>query len=197
MSNNSRGRIKQKKAKIMNGQAEVWIPLTRGKVAVIDFDDFEKVRGIKWQAKRSRNTFYAVASGKRVNGKQPFLQMHRILMGALPGERVDHEDGDGLNNRRTSNLRRATNQQNMFNQRHRKGTTSSQFKGVSWRKDSCCWRAYISINGKRNYLGIFENEIDAARAYDQKAMELFGEYAAPNFPDQKQCQSLINSGSAA
>ena len=95
-------------------------------------------------------------------------------------EETDHIDNNGLNNTR-SNLRVCTiteNHQNM-----RKGINcSSQFKGVSWDKRDKAWTAQIQIDKKQHYLGSFESEIDAARAYDKAALRMFASFACLNFP---------------
>lgn len=160
-------------------KAVVFIPLTRGKVAVIDFDDFEKVRPYKWHARKApRNCWYA----DHRFGKYGYLMpMHRLILDAPPGSLVDHEDGDGLNNRR-SNIRVCTKAQN--GQAHRIKTPggTSKFRGVYRYKRDSIWVAQLGTKTENFYLGRFDSEEDAARAYDAKARELFGEYAAPNFP---------------
>jgi hypothetical protein len=65
--------------------------------------------------------------------------------------------------------------------RHRKILGgSSRFKGV--KKERGKWRASISSRGTRHYFGPFREEEEAALAYDQAARQLFGRYAALNFP---------------
>lgn len=103
--------------------------------------------------------------------------MHRLILSAGEGDIVDHINGDGLDNRR-SNLRIVTTQQNAFNQKHHGG--SSRHKGVSYRSDTGTWRAYITMDGVRRYLGNFASEDDAALAYNNEAARLFGEYAKLN-----------------
>lgn len=98
---------------------------------------------------------------------------------------IDHKNGNGLDNRR-SNLRFCTNAQNQHNQRKwgsRSGKPlSSRYKGVSWHRRGH-WRAKIQAQGKRRYLGQFQSEEAAARAYDRAARELHGEFAVLNFSD--------------
>lgn len=164
----------------METKAEVWIPLTQGRVAVIDFDDFEKVRGMKWYAHKERRRFYACredcATGKRV-------YLHRLLIAGSPGLQVNHINGDGLDNRQ-ENLQVCTLQQNSFAHQHKRKNTSSKYRGVSWDNQNERWRANIKLNGKLIFLGRFEEELYAANAYDTAAIKYFGEYAAPNFPKQ-------------
>ena len=106
--------------------------------------------------------------------------MHREIMHAPKGMVVDHIDGNSLNNRR-SNLRLCTVSQNHQNRRRTYG--SSKYKGAWWDKRRNKWVAAITFKGKYIYLGFFDNEIDAGKAYDRKAAELFGEFAYLNFPD--------------
>jgi hypothetical protein len=105
--------------------------------------------------------------------------MHRQLLGLTdPSEQVDHRNHDGLDNRR-ENLRPCTNQQNQHNQRKRAGCTS-RYKGVHWDFRNGSWRAAIKAEGRTIHLGRFQDEDDAARAYDDAARRLFGEFALTN-----------------
>ncbi len=94
----------------------------------------------------------------------------------------DHIDGNGLNNRR-SNLRPASNSQQVANQGVRSDNTSG-YKGVTWREDRGKWEAKIQSGGKRRCLGLFDDKIEAAKVYDHAALEAFGEFAVLNFPDR-------------
>ena len=106
--------------------------------------------------------------------------MHRQIMIAPEGFVVDHIDGNSLNNRKT-NLRICTQAQNIHNSRPRRNR-SSKYKGVFWDKVNKKWSTNIRKGDKRIYLGGFDDEIEAAIAYDRKAAELFGEFAYLNFP---------------
>jgi AP2 domain. len=149
------------------------ISLTQGKVALVDDGDFDWLNQWKWSVNRSSSKMYAVTWGKR-----NAVSMHRVILGdACEGMDVDHIDGDGLNNQR-SNLRVCTRGDNSRN-RKKSNQNNYQYKGVFpiGRK----WRAVISVNGKTTHLGMFDNAEDAARAYDIKAKELYGEFANLNF----------------
>lgn len=156
------------------------IPLTQGKVALVDDEDFDRANQFKWYAVRSRRTFYAmraIPAGKR---KQVHQRLHTFLFPELG--LLDHRDGDGLNNQR-QNLRPATEHQNTFNARKTVSReTSSRFKGVRWRAPRSCWTAYITFDRHQIYLGQFDSEEDAALAYDYAAKIYFGEFAWLNFP---------------
>jgi hypothetical protein len=107
------------------------------------------------------------------------VKLHRLITGAHEGEYVDHIDGDPLNNT-IENLRICTKQQNEFNQKRRIDNTSG-YRGVcSYGKDGK-YRAYINVSGKYIHIGVFDSSEEAAKAYDCKAAELYGEFARFNF----------------
>lgn len=132
----------------------------------------------------SRNApFYAVTGFRKPDGTRTTLRMHVLLTGMKD---IDHVNHNGLDNRR-ENLRVATRSQqgaNMRVERHgsiRPGN-GSKFKGVSWEKRRNHWIAYIVVNRKRRQIGSYASEVEAAKAYDQAALETWGEYAFTNFP---------------
>lgn len=153
-----------------------FIPLTQGKFAVVDAEDYDWLAKYKWFVSQSGNSFYAMRSRRGTK-----VLMHRQIMNASNGLLVDHIDGNGLNNRRC-NLRLCTRYQNSCNSRPYKNNLYSKYKGVNWDKRYNRWYARIHKLGKRFFLGSFDNEIDAAKAYDKKAKELFGEFAYLNLP---------------
>lgn len=162
------------------------IALTRGLHAKVDDEDYKFLNQWKWHARRSRrkqttDTWYAQRTSPRPNKKH--IHMHREVlrrMGFTDFPQGDHRDSDGLNNQRY-NLRPATVKQNGWNRRKRSGC-SSRFKGVHWHKaNGPGWMAVIHLEGKLNYLGTFEKETDAAKAYDTAARSHFGEFANLNF----------------
>lgn len=162
------------------------IKLTQGKVALVDDEDFEFLNNHKWCAAKGENTFYATRM--EPGNPRTFILMHQQILG-FPKE-VDHKDGDGLNNKR-SNLRACTRSQNHMNRRPKIGC-SSRFKGVSF-NEKCRihpWRVMIMVNYKRIYIGFYATEKEAALAYNQKAIELFGEFARLNeIEDYGLCQN--------
>jgi len=159
----------------------LFIPLTQGKFAIIDDEDWDLVKGYKWYANKQGNTFYAITNIRKPDGTRTLLYMHRLLLDLKKGEYCDHINHNGLDNRRC-NLRSVTKQQNQMNQQKNKNG-SCEFKGVSYYKRDKKWLAQIKINGKRIFLGYFNTPLEGALAYDRKAKELFGEYANLNFPD--------------
>jgi hypothetical protein len=158
-----------------------FVPLTRGKFAKVDDGDFANVSRLNWCAFEARAngrgyTWYA-ATTEKVAGKNRPLLLHRYLLQAKIGEKIDHCDGDGLNNRR-KNIRVATSSENGWNSGKRKGP--SRFKGVFWSVGK--WEARIRSHPKSIHLGRFDIEEEAARAYDEAARRLHGEFARVNFP---------------
>jgi hypothetical protein len=151
------------------------IPLTQGKFALVDPEDYAELARHKWCAAKQGNSFYAVRSE---HGRQ--LRMHRVILNAPAGMVVDHIDHEGLNNTKR-NLRSCTKAQNAHNQRPQKGC-SSRFKGVCWSKRERKWYSRIQCHGRPRSLGLFKNERDAARARDAAAQALHGEFAYLNLP---------------
>ncbi len=160
------------------------IPLTQGLTTIVDDEDFESLARFKWYAWFNKGSPYAARDSRINEGRRRHrIHMHRVIAGTPKGLETDHKNHDTLDNRR-ENLRTCTHSQNMANQHNqsRKSTLSSRFKGVSWNSERQCWRANIRIDGRTRFLGQFDDEKDAASAYDAKARELFGEFALTNFP---------------
>ena len=155
------------------------IQLTQGKIALVDDSDFEWLNQWKWYAAREGNTFYAQRTD-RSNGKRT-VKMHRLILGLSdPNILADHMDLNGLNNQR-NNLREADSSKNQWNRRSVKNS-SSKYLGVSFDKDKRIrkWKAIIQANNKKIVLGRFASEDEAALAYNEKALELHGEFANLN-----------------
>lgn len=157
------------------------IPLTKGKVAIVDDSDFEQLSRFNWSAKdaKNNNKFYAHRS-VWLGTHQTTILMHVQITGHLM---TDHRNGDGLDNRR-ENLRPCSNAQNQHNRSLNKNSTTG-FKGVTFDKESGNFRARINVDGKRKNLGRFRAAIDAAHTYDKAAKLLYGEFARLNFPESE------------
>ncbi len=148
------------------------IPLGHGRYALVDAVDYEWLNRSRWHWLNG----YAA---RRERGRRIF--MHRQIMQAPRGVPVDHLDGSRAHNYR-SNLRLCTRAENACNTAKRPGG-SSQFKGVYFHRQTGKWHASIEFKGQHIYLGLFADEGEAARAYDRAAVERFGVFARPNFPE--------------
>lgn len=152
------------------------LQLTKGKVALVDDDDYEKLMALRTPAgwgipKWTLNGAYAWNKG--------FGLLHRHLMGAKKGDRdVDHRNGDKLDCRR-ANMRFCTDNQNQQNRR-KKFSGHSQFKGAHWDRSRGFWMARIRVQGKLIYLGVFDTDKEAGTAYNKAATKFFGEFAFLN-----------------
>ena len=166
------------------GEAFRIIPLTKGLVAIVSPEDYDRLSAYSWYASRCRHTFYAQRSERSKFGfkKQYHLSMHREVLGVFDDKLVDHQNHNGLDNRR-SNLRIATPKENGWNRRKTTAFSTSRYKGVCWSKKEHKWHAQIKENGRQTTIGYFDDETEAARAYDTKAKELYGQFAALNFPE--------------
>jgi hypothetical protein len=160
------------------------ITLTQNKIALVDDCDFKDLNQHSWQGKTFSNGKTYALRNIYCAGKFITVLMHREILGIKKekGVLVDHRNGDTLDNQR-HNLRAATASQNTMNKRKRMNC-SSRFKGVYFAKWTGKWRASIQKEGKRIQLGLFRDELEAALAYDQKAKELFGEFALLNVVSQ-------------
>lgn len=169
-----------RQAPIDLGDGTSAILLTRGKLAIIDTADRGLVEGRSWYSTKKKQCWYAKSDLGPVDGERVRDTLHRVIMGVTDRRvQVDHINRNGLDNRR-SNMRLCSNAENSRNQRRPSNT--SGFKGVSWNKLMNKWRAQIRVDYHTTCIGHFASKEDAARAYDQYAMTLFGEFAVLNFP---------------
>ena len=157
------------------------IPLTQGKVTIVDEADYDELSKYKWHVSEDcSGNLYAAHNLPLGNGRYYHLKMHRLILGLEYGDKreVDHQNHNTLDNRRC-NIRICTHQQNMMNHKLHSNTTS-QFKGVYWDKQHKKWRARIHVKEKRKHLGRFTNEKEAALAYNEAAKKYFGKFAFLN-----------------
>lgn len=146
---------------------------SRGHAILVDDADYDELSRYNW---RVTTWGYAVA---KIRGDA--VVMHRLLTNAPKGMDVDHINHNKLDNRR-SNLRLATRSENLRN-RHKIANKTSQFKGVSFCNNRMKWQVVISIpNGQCKFLGYFEDEIEAALAWDAAALQYGDEFSLLNFP---------------
>ena len=164
-----------------------------GLIAWIDEED-EQLAGMLWTAKRAGyapNFHYYAINRNSIRGVSMDLWLHNLVWERMIGEPlprgflVDHINGDKLDNRR-ENLRLATRADNEANKKKRRtqagGAPSSKYKGVNEIKDGRKkkWRAIVTVDKKHIRLGNFYTEIEAARAYNEAALEHYGEFAYIN-----------------
>ena len=149
----------------------------KGRCTLVDNEDYGKLAQYHWQLNEENgNCYYAI----RLEGGK-IIVMHRQITNAPSGMVVHHKDGNGLNNTK-ENLKIVTTAENNLYRKKRVQSTSSKYKGVCFLKSRRIWRAIISYNRIHKFLGHFENEDDAARAYDAAAKINHGEFAVLNFP---------------
>lgn len=156
------------------------IPLTQGKFAIVDDEDYEELVQYRWHYTKAG---YASRYGGGGRKNHISIYMHRQIMNPPPGFEVHHKNSNRLDNRKC-NLQIATHKENLSHQIKPKGNFTSRYKGVKWIKTGKRrkrWVATIKVNYKDIHLGYFGSEVDAAKAYDEKARELFGEFAKTNF----------------
>jgi hypothetical protein len=159
------------------------IPLTNGKVALIDSDDYEKLNTSLWCITKNHQIEYAT----RGSGNGTCETMHRAIMG-IPekGLMIDHINGNGLDNRKC-NLRVVTNRVNCANHHHKQ--RSSKYPGISWNKRTEKWNAQVQISGKHIHLGTFSNEEAAYRAYLKAVHPVDSKLIETATPISTQCPS--------
>lgn len=148
------------------------IPLTKGKFAMVDNEDFDRLKDINWyfDGRYAKSNIVGYA--------------HRYIMDAPDHLEVDHVIQENTLDNRRSNLRLATPAQNSANTRPKGG--SSIYKGVSKGQDKDRWKGSIKSGDIVCNLGLFDDEIECAKAYDRKALELNKEFAYLNFPELKE-----------
>ena len=174
---------------------------------LIDEEDWDKVKNYTWrlfydtkysrigairtnvirEPREKRNPVFTSRRGgtwEKRGFKEKQINIHNVILDHDPNKSnliVDHINGNVLDNRKC-NLRLCTRAENARNAKKPKSNTSG-YIGVS--KSGKKWQAQISLNGKTHYLGTFEDKIEAARARDRKAIELYGEFARLNFPREE------------
>ena len=159
------------------------IPLSQGKSALVDDEDYDWLSQHKWYAREDGLTWYAMRNKKKDNGQWSTCSMHSVVLGKKEGFMTDHINRNGLDNRR-KNLRFCTSKQNQYNRV--KVESASGYRGVKQDKRSVkgSWTAVYRTNKKRIHVGSFSTPEAAARAYDAAIKEVRGEFAVLNFPEE-------------
>jgi len=170
--------------RIRYGYAFCRIPLTRGQYAVVDPEDYRRLSMYKWHVVGRPGSYYAVSTEAAKSGNSSMLFMHREIIKAPDHLFVDHINRNSLDDRK-ANLRPATRAENNQNRtKCRNGTFSSKYKGVTWNRGHRLWQADIRVNGRHIFLGSFDDEVRAARAYDRAARKYHRQFAVLNFAEE-------------
>jgi len=156
------------------------ISLTQGMFAIVDDEDYDHINSFRWFAHKERHGIYYAYRNASI--KNSYTRMHRMILRARSNFEIDHINGNGLDNRRC-NIRLCSHAENLRNQTRIHG--KSKYKGVWWDKNNNKWSCGLTFNYKQIWIGRFISEIEAAKAYDNKAKELFGDFAYLNFPASK------------
>ena len=159
-----------------------YIPLTKGQFAIVDDDDYDYLMQWKWQAQKGRHTWYAVRGnsfGTKGKRQQSTVYMHRVILHCPKTYQVDHINHNGLDNRKR-NIRICSSGDNNRNRIPQTNCTSA-YKGVSWAGKK--WRCMLWHKKKHLHVGYYASEVEAAKAYDKNARELFGEFVYCNFKE--------------
>ena len=154
------------------------ITLTQGKIALVDDEDFERLNQYSWCAISQDHRWYA-ARGVFIENKWKTMLMHREIMNASNGVKIDHRNSHGLDNQKY-NLRVATSQQNAQNIKNSHKDNKYKIKGVSWNRQHKKFEARIRVNGKKLLLGLFNVLGDADSAYRIAEEKYFGEFTRGN-----------------
>lgn len=155
------------------------IQLTQGKVAIVDDDDFDYLNQWKWQANQKQNKKFYAWRGKKINGKYKLIYLHRFILNLTDRKiYVDHVNMNTLDNRKI-NLRICTNSQNQMNKIVQKNNCYG-YKGVYYDKRNNKYSSIITVNKKRHWLGYYIDPKDAAKAYNEAAIKLHGEFSKLN-----------------
>jgi hypothetical protein len=145
-------------------------------VAIVDDEDYALLSRYSWTTNQKGHVKTHIYLGK----SHHTLLLHRLIMNPTNEQQVDHINRNKLDNRK-ENLRICYSMQNSWNRSKYDFPKYSKYKGVSFIKNRNKWTAYITYNGCRYFLGYYNFEDDAARAYNEKAQEFFGEFAVQNY----------------
>lgn len=153
------------------------LPLKNGKFIIVDDEDFERISKYTWSLRGNEDNFTIQRTTTTIAGTTNISLANEVMQ--TPFKLYDHKDKNPLNNQK-NNIRHCTWSENMCN-RNKFDNCTSDYKGVRYSKKSRKWEARITKDGKTKQIGTFVNEVDAAKAYDQEALKLHGEFASLNF----------------
>ena len=157
------------------------IKLTRGKYAIVDVDDFERLNKYKWHCTHYNYAKRAIYKKYKKGRKKVEIYMHKEVCPAPSGMVADHINRNSLDNRK-ANLRPATQKQNVWNRKFIRKGGKTRYNGIRWDKNREKWQVRLTVNGRRESFGYYADEIEAAKAYDRVVEKYRGEFAVLNFP---------------
>lgn len=146
------------------------------KYALVDDEDYQKLNKYKWCFSQKKTGSAVI---RKIKGINSTITMHKQIMNTPKGMVIDHINHITFDNRKC-NLRICTNSENARNQLPRYDKKTSKHKGVCWYKPYKKWRSRINYNKKEINIGYFKTEKEASKAYNKKAIELFGSFAYIN-----------------
>jgi len=164
----------------------VEIDVGHGLKTIVDKADYDLIKDYTWFAAKNTDKIRYAQTNIKKDGKYTIIHLHWLILSDIPiGMVRDHINGDGLDNRR-DNLRICKPKHNSRNQKRHRDAVHSKYKGVTYNGQSNRRRPWVSriiVDYKQIYLGYYETELEAAKAYDVGAKRYFGEYARLNFPN--------------
>jgi len=125
----------------------------------------------------SRQSWYIDNYGYALNGNR--IKMHKIILECEDKTKVIHHINNNTLDNRRENLAIVSRAINAHQKKKQKDS-SSQYFGVTYLTKLNKWEAKFSKDGQKHYIGVFENEKDAARSYNAKVKEVYGEFANLN-----------------
>ncbi len=156
------------------GPSIAYVPLTRGKSALIDSEDVALVSRFNWHASPgTTGDFYARRTEHTADGKVITIRMHREILGINNERLTDHANGNTLDNRK-SNLRSCTDSQSVINTIRK--PNSCGVRGVHFDRSKGKWKARIGVDGRSISLGYFLTKEDAASVRKQAERKYHGEF---------------------
>ena len=166
-------RDKNNHIEIVDDHAEIFLINKNNEIcakALIDTEDIDKVKNIKWhRSDLQRNTYYCISNDKE------YKRLHRLILGITdPSIFIDHINHDGLDNRK-QNLRICNNQENLRNSLTPKNNKSG-CKGVYWSKDQNKWTVQVTIDNKTKYIGRYSDYNEAIEARNKAVEKYYGEF---------------------
>lgn len=155
------------------------LPISQGKYTIVDDEDYVLAKSIPWYARKSGDNWYAYNPNQKIKN---FRHLHRFLAKPTEEQSIDHDNGNGLDNRRKLNLRKCSHSENhqAFKQSKAGKQFDSIYRGVSYCARDHKWIAFIKPSGKGVNLGRFNTSQEAAAAYDSAALKFYGRFAQLN-----------------